>query len=73
MGYWTRLVDYLGRSIRRQINDGPAGISRRVKEFMLLVIKVLTRVRRFVFEHFDEFVETRGEEGSKDRSEPIDL
>ena len=36
------------------------------------VIIILTGVGGFVFEDFDEFIETSSDDGSKDRSNPVD-
>lgn len=41
-----------------------AGISLRIKVFLLFLVEVLSWVGGFVLEHLDECVESRGQEGA---------
>lgn len=62
-----------GGAVGGEVDDWSGGVLCRVEELLFPLVEVLARIRGLVFEHLDEFVEARGEEGAEDGSEPVDL
>lgn len=44
----------------------------RIESLLFKLVKVLSRVCGFILEHLHEFVETRGEKCTQNRTEPVD-
>lgn len=52
---------------------GPAAVDGGVEVLLFVLVEVGARVGGFVLEHLHEAVEARGEEGTEDGAEPVDL
>ena len=70
---WNNAAVGPGYILGRCETDGRSGgVLLRVKDLGLFVVEVLPGVRGFVFEGFDELVETAGEKRAQDGANPVD-